>query len=311
MPESSISSLDTRLSDGHLIGDYLDDLAYRRRAGSATVDAYKDDLEAFAKFMYEKKRGWLIKSSREDIVEFLAECKNENESPRTRARRLSTLRGFFSWLKQSGRIEESPVSGLKGAKPGVSLPEVFTNDEMEVLLNTGRSGGKGQRRAGMLLELLYAAGLRISEALNLKIEHVIFEQGTILVEQGKGSKGRVAMIPKGTIDRLKEYLTSVRPLIMPDGYSPYIFTTRSGKALSRQMAWKDLKELGRIAGIKSELHPHVLRHTCATHLLENGCDLRTVQLLLGHSDISTTEIYTHVIEERKRKVFYKSHPRAK
>jgi integrase/recombinase XerD len=163
----------------------------------------------------------------------------------------------------------------------------------------------------MLLELVYATGLRISEALGIRLEHLILDDGFILVEKGTGSKARQVVVAPATIERINYYLAEIRPLLLEGGYSPFLFPTRSGRPLSRQMAWKDLRDLGRAAGISPTLHPHLLRHTCATHLLEGGCDLRTVQILLGHAEISTTEIYTHVVEEHKRKVFMRAHPRSK
>jgi integrase/recombinase XerD len=181
---------------------------------------------------------------------------------------------------------------------------------MDRLLVTGRVGGKARRRAGMLLEVIYATGLRVSEALQVKLQHLMLNDGALLVEGGKGGKSRIVLVPPRTCERVERYLEEVRPLILSGVRSPYLFPTRSGKAQSRQGAWRDLKELGRSAGIGRPLYPHLLRHTCATHLLESGCDLRTVQILLGHADISTTEIYTHVLEERKRQVFQAAHPRA-
>jgi integrase/recombinase XerD len=305
------AGLDRALADGRLVKDYLDRLAYRQRASSKTVLAYRSDLRLFTSFIDANRNKSVTTCSRDDIVAFMASCMQADESPRTRARRLSSLRSFFGYLKETGRIEESPMLELKGTSLPRILPVVLSHNEMAALLDAGRRGGKANRRAGMLLELLYATGLRISEALNLRAEHIIFDSGIILVESGKGSKGRTVLMPKATVERLKDYLSGVHKLLTSDRYSPYVFPTRSGKALSRQMAWKDLKALGKSAGIKTGLHPHLLRHTCATHLLENGCDLRTVQILLGHADISTTEIYTHVLEERKRAVFQKAHPRAK
>jgi integrase/recombinase XerD len=304
------STLDEAISDGRLVADFLDDLAYRRRASRSTVDAYGADLRRFSGFLHSDRKSSVCKCSRDDIVAFIASCAASGQCAATRSRCLAALRSLFTYLKQIGRIQESPAQGLKGASIPKHLPEVLSNEDMEKLLEAGRKGGKVQRRAGMLVELIYATGLRVSEALNLKITHVLFDEGKILVESGKGAKGRVVFLPESTSGRLRHYLSEIRPVIMPDGYSAYVFPTRSGGPLSRQMAWKDLRDLGRAAGVKTRLHPHLLRHTCATHLLENGCDLRTVQELLGHADISTTEIYTHVLEERKRRVFRKAHPRA-
>lgn len=223
---------------------------------------------------------------------------------------MSCLRGFFGFLKDKGRVYEVPAEGIKNTKVPEVLPKVLSRDEMAKLLRAGRAGEKIERRAGMLLELMYATGLRISEAVELRLEHVLLNESIILVEKGKGGKGRIVVIPATTKKQLQTYIDEVRPLILEGEASRWLFPTRSGQNIRRQAAWRDLKALGKKAEIKTEIHPHLLRHTCATHLLENGCDLITVQMLLGHADISTTEIYTHILEERKRSVFKKAHPRS-
>jgi integrase/recombinase XerD len=311
MSADQISGLDISLRDGRSLSDFLSDLQFRRRLSPRTIEAYKNDLEIFSDFLHNIIKKSFSGSTRDDIVAFFIECKADGDSARTRSRRLSALKTFFKYLNQTGRITQSPVHGLKGSSLPARLPEVLTTFEMQALLDEGLRGNKNQRRAGMLLELLYATGLRISEALNLKMQHIVFQEGTILVESGKGAKGRVAVMPPTTSDHLRQYIDEIRPLILESGYSPYVFPTKTGSALSRQAAWSDLRKLANATGIKTKLHPHLLRHTCATHLLDNGCDLRTVQLLLGHADISTTEIYTHVVESRKRRAFQQFHPRAK
>jgi len=303
-------SLTGVVMDGRLAEDYLSDLAFRRRVSPKTVDSYRSDLKKFLGFLSSRQRIGVIQCERKDILAFIVTCEREGDSTSTRARRMSSLRGFFGFLKDKGRIDEVPVAGLKNAKVPDVLPKVLRRDEMEKLLRTGRSGEKIERRAGMLLELMYATGLRISEAVELRLEHVLLNEGIILVEKGKGGKGRIAVIPGTTGKRLQEYIDEVRPLILGGQASRWLFPTRSGQNIRRQSAWRDLKALGKKAGIETEIHPHLLRHTCATHLLENGCDLMTVQALLGHADISTTEIYTHILEERKRSVFKKAHPRS-
>lgn len=311
MHSSSENALGRVISDGHLIRDFLDDAAYRRRLSRATIEAYESDLKALSQFCYAERQKSLSHCDSTDIVLFLAAALKSGEAPRTRARRIASFRSFFAFLRQTGRINDNPIANIRASSISGMLPEVLSTSDMESLLETGRKGSKIQRRTGMLLELIYASGLRISEALALRIEHIRFDEGIVFIESGKGSKSRLALVPPATLERLKHYLSEIRPLILEGNVSTFLFPTRSGKALSRQMAWRDLKLLAKAAGISAKLHPHVLRHTCATHLLENGCDLRTVQLLLGHADISTTEIYTHVVEEQKRKVFHQAHPRAR
>ena len=298
------------LSESRLIEDFLDDLRFRRRLSENTVKAYRSDLRFFQAFLYDSARASLLHCSRDHVLSFLIHSAEKGESTRTRLRRLSSLRGFFAFLLHTGRRDSTPFAALRASSPSLTLPDVLSKSQIQLLLKTGRKGSKVQRRTGILLELMYAAGLRVSEAVKLKLENVRFDDSVIVVPEGKGGRGRICPIPPATLSRLKLYLDEVRPLILSGGYSPFLFPARTGRPLSRQSAWRDIKSLGRAAGLEIDLHPHLLRHTFATHLLENGCDLRTVQLLLGHSDISTTEIYTHVIEERKRRVFLQSHPRA-
>ncbi len=311
MQEDEKHQLGRAISDGRLVEDFLADLAYRRRAAKSTVSAYRRDLRRFCDFLGECARASIVRCNSDDVADFLAQCGQEGESTRTRARRLSSIRGFFRYLKQVGRIDEAPTATMKGRMVPVRLPKVLSESDMEKVLEAGRSGGKARRRAGMLVELMYATGLRVSEALSLKMAHLGLDEGAIHVESGKGGKGRKVPVPESTVEKLRLYVDEVRPLIAADWSTPYVFPTRTGGPLSRQAAWRDLKDLGKAAGVSTELYPHVFRHTCATHLLEGGCDLRTVQLLLGHADISTTEIYTHVLEGRKREVFQDAHPRSK
>jgi integrase/recombinase XerD len=313
MGKDKMHSLQSSLTDGRILEDFLDDLAYRRRASPRTVDAYRRDLRLFLDFLADNRGTSLFACCRDDIVDFIRIRYEAGESSRTIARRISSVRSFFAFMKQEGRIEESPASGLKSFTPARTLPKLLSTAEMEKLLETGTTGDTSQRRAGMLLELMYATGLRVSEAVGLRVEHLRLDDddAAVIVMEGKGGKPRLSPIPRGTKNRLKEYLSEIRPVILKDGCSQYVFATRTGRRLSRQAAWRDLRDLGVRAGIETKLHPHLLRHTFATHLLERGCDLRTVQMLLNHSDISTTEIYTHVQEERKREVFSKAHPRAK
>jgi len=310
MEDSRGAKLTEAIADGRLLGEYLDDLRYRRRLSPRTVQAYRADLGRFVRFMSEKRGVGATRCRRADVAAFLADCESTGQRASTRARRLSSLRGFFAFLKEKGRIDEDPVSGLRGSSIPRPLPDILTREQMERLLRAGMRGGKVERRAGMLVELMYATGLRVSEAVGLRVEHLLLDEAVILVQRGKGGKGRVVVAPPITLRHLREYLTEVLPLILEDSHSSQVFPTSSGRAMGRQAAWKDIKALGRAAGIETPLHPHVLRHTCATHLLENGCDLLTVQMLLGHADISTTEIYTHILEERKRSVFSSAHPRA-
>ena len=306
-------SLNRSISDRRIVRDFLDDLQFRKRASIETVDSYGRDISLLMDFIESEGIGGIELCESSKIEDFIRRCRDNGESRRTILRRVSGIRTFFDYLQQTGRIAQSPVAGIRLSSPPKSLPKVIPEEQMKKLLEMGKHGGKYQRRTGMLIELMYATGARISEAVSLRLENLLLDTDTpaILIREGKGGKPRISPLTKQTAENLSEYLDEVRPLILEGVPSPWVFPTRTGKPVARQTAWADIKQLGKLAGLAEKLHPHVLRHTCATHLLENGCDLRTVQLLLNHSDISSTEIYTHVLEERKRSVFQTAHPRAK
>ncbi len=311
MGSKSSSKLDSAISDGRLVNDFLQDCEYRKRSSRNTVDAYQADLKKFTEFIAVDRDKSILKCQRVDILAFMVKIELDGEKAGTRSRRLSCLRRFFGYLKEKGRLDELPTAGLKSLKIPKLLPRVLTRDEMWKLLDEGQRGDKFKHRTGMMLEVMYATGMRVSETVNLRLEHVLLDEGVILIEKGKGSKGRMVIIPDKTVGNLREYLDEIRPLILESVYSPWVFTSKKGNPLNREYVWTLLRKLGEDAGIETPLKPHLLRHTCATHLLENGCDLLTVQNLLGHANISTTEIYTHILEERKRKVFNVAHPRAR
>jgi integrase/recombinase XerD len=305
------SNLVAAISDGRLVEDFLQDCEYRKRSSKNTVESYRSDLKKFIEFIAVENKTSLTRCSREDIVAFFRSLELDGETCRTRSRRLSCLRRFFGFLKEKGRISELPTTGLRNPKIPKNLPKTLSSLEIKKLLDEGRKGDKLQRRTGIMLEVMYATGMRVSEMVGLRLEHLLLDEGVILIEKGKGSKGRTVLVPAITVKHLVEYLDEIRPLILEGGYSPWVFVSKAGNAINREYVWTLFKNLAKDAGIVKPMMPHLLRHTCATHLLENGCDLLTVQNLLGHSHISTTEIYTHVLEERKRKVFNVAHPRAR
>ena len=228
---------------------------------------------------------------------------------RSTARYLSSLRMFFRFLTQEGKIKSDPTSNIDSPKIWKLLPEVLSVEEVELLLKQPEKDTDGGLRDSAILELLYAAGLRVSELVNLKMEQIDFEEG-ILFCKGKGSKERIVPIGSTAGEAVKKYIAISRPKFLKKKKSSYIFLNRRGERLSRQWVWKIIKHYGKLAGLKKSLKPHILRHCFATHLLANGADLRSIQMLLGHSDISTTEIYTHVSHERMRRLYEKYHPRA-
>ena len=230
-------------------------------------------------------------------------------SPRSVARWLVAVRGFYAWLAREGTIAEDPAVRLEPPKVWKTLPKVLDGSDVERLLEApDRAHPRGLRDAAML-ELLYATGLRASELVGLKLRDLRLDAGYLRCI-GKGSKERVVPMGAEAAAALADYFESARPALLGKRTSEAVFVGRAGAPLTRQAFWKSLKAHGRRAGIRASLSPHVVRHSFATHLLENGADLRAVQMLLGHADISTTQIYTHVNRERLKRLYRDFHPRA-
>jgi integrase/recombinase XerD len=291
-----------------LIGQFLTFIQVERGLAENTIKSYQNDLEKFHCFLTAAKKK-LHEVKADDIINFMALLQQDKLTPRSVARYLSSLRMFFRFLLQEGNIESDPTVNIDSPKIWHLLPEFLTVEEVELLLRKPRLDTIGGLRDSTVLELLYASGFRVSELVNLKIEQIDFEQDLLLCK-GKGSKERIVPLGSKAKERVKEYMATSRPKLLKGKTSPYIFLNRRGERLSRQWVWKIIKRYGKEAGLKKNLKPHILRHCFATHLLANGADLRSVQMLLGHSDISTTEIYTHVSQDRMRRLYEKYHPRA-
>ena len=313
MPYSDPSGPGTVIEDGRLQREFLEDLEFRRQLSAHTVNSYSSDLSKFQNYIHAAAKSELLRCTRDNVIDYIISLEKSGLSARSRSRNLSVLRSFFAYLRFKGKITANPLDGIHGPSLNKSLPEYLTIEEINLLLKAGLDGDKFQRRTGMLVELLYASGARISEALSLKIENVNLNAGLIIIESGKGAKARQSLLPPVTCSNLKHYMEEIRPLILSNAVhrTTCLFPSRSGAKMQRPNAWKDIKRLAKSVGIGDKVHPHVLRHSFATHLIENDCDIRSVQFLLGHADISTTEIYTHVIEEKKRKVFRDAHPRSR
>jgi integrase/recombinase XerD len=233
----------------------------------------------------------------------------DGRSPRSVARFLVAVRGFYAWQAAQGSVDEDPAARLELPKVWKTLPKVLDGaDVLRLLASPDRGDPKGARDAAML-ELLYATGLRVSELVGLRLRDFHAEAGYVRC-MGKGSKERVVPVGEEADAALRSYLRSARPALLAGVTSEVLFVGRRGRPLTRQGFWKIVKLLGRGAGIRTPLSPHTLRHSFATHLLEHGADLRSVQMLLGHADISTTQIYTHVNRERLRRLYHQFHPRA-
>jgi integrase/recombinase XerD len=291
---------------------WLDVLLAGRGLSPNTVAAYRQDLRALDAFLaewrpWEKGEGaGAPQFDEEALLLFVVWLRRRGDGKRTLARRLSCLRGFFSWCAEEGLIQDNPAALLDGPKLPSLLPRVLSRRETDALLDAPDASDKLGVRDRAMLELLYAAGLRVSELIGLRPLDVDLQRGVVRVF-GKGSKERLVPLHERAVAVLEEYLARCRPLFSP--LQDRLFLNRSGRGLTRQAVWKLIKRHALRAGIRQELSPHTLRHSFATHLLEGGADLRTVQLLLGHSDLAATELYTHVRSDRLARVHAACHPR--
>lgn len=299
---AALSQLDQDLDQ------YLAFLAAIRGLSANTVEAYADDLKDIAEFMRgQEVEAWPQLDSLH-VLAYLAQAKKRDLAPRTRARRLSSLRGLIKHLLQEGRLQSDPLAGLSGPKTPDGLPHFLSRQEVERLLDAPDASSDLGMRDRAMLELMYAAGLRASEVTTLGVGDVQFQVGCLVV-RGKGSKERLVPVHQTALDVLRDYLEGARERLRKQKRVEEVFLNVRGSALSRMGLWKILRKHVLAAGIKGQVSPHTLRHTFATHLLEGGADLRSVQLMLGHADIGTTEIYTHVDRQRLAQVHKQFHPR--
>jgi integrase/recombinase XerD len=285
---------------------YLDYLAAERGLARNTLAAYRSDLRRLERALGE--RG-VQDVTRNDLLAVLQQMRTAGCSPRSTARWLVSVRGFLGHLHAEGVLAEDPSARIDAPRTWRALPKVLSGREVEALLAAPEpSTPRGLRDAAMI-ELLYATGLRVSELVGLQLDDLRIDAGFLRCT-GKGGKERVVPIGEEAAAKLQSYLAGGRPLLRQAASADSLFLNRRGRALTRQGFWKILKEYGRRAGLRGVLSPHVVRHAFATHLLENGADLRSLQVLLGHADISTTQIYTHVNRERLKRVYQEFHPRA-
>lgn len=295
------------------LDDYIHYLFIEKGLSDNTIDGYVRDLEVFARYL--KDRCGLDTDDpsvieKEHILNYFMEITKAGRSRRTQSRYLASIKSWFRYLLREKRITSDPTSIMESPKGEKKLPDVLSVEEVEGLLEMPDMTKDLGIRDRAMLEILYGAGLRISELLGLHLEDVNLELGFIRCI-GKGSKERIIPIGEIALEALEGYLDSSRSrLLKPGSRSKILFLNQRGGGMSRQGFFKILKAYGRKAGINKHLSPHTLRHSFATHLLENGADLRSVQEMLGHADISTTEIYTHLSIRHIKKVYDKAHPRA-
>jgi len=292
------------------IDEYLHYLRVEKHLAKNTLEAYSRDLGYWFTFIKKRRITSWKKTEKDHFLEFAMYRRQEEKiSASTLSRNLVAIRNFYQYLKNEEYISSNPSANLDLPKLGFKLPKYLTLREVDLLLDVrGQKLSAKEARNYTMLQLLYATGLRVSELVNLKLNDVNLQSGYVLAF-GKGSKERYVPVGKVAIKVLEDYYNEHRPKLLKGRTSPYVFLGPSGKAITRQTFWKYLKKLATQCGIKKTISPHVIRHSFATHLLENGADLRSVQIMLGHADISTTQIYTHVTRERLREIHKKFHPR--
>ena len=284
---------------------FLDGLWMERGLSDNTLAAYRSDLRKFFAWLTCRNRP-LIRATRSDVLRFLAD--DVAAPARTTARRLSSLRQFYRWQLREGQISHDPCDRVEAPRLGHPLPGSLTEAEVEMLLNAPDTSDPVGIRDRTMLEVLYATGLRVSELVSLKLMQVNLRQGTLRIF-GKGNKERLVPFGEEAVHWLTRYRSEARPELLKGRLSDALFPTRRGGAMTRQGFWHVIKRYARTSGIRGGLSPHTLRHAFATHLLNHGADLRVVQMLLGHEDISTTQIYTHVARERLKALHREHHPR--
>ena len=295
------------MSGDPLVDAFLDALWAERGLSANTLDGYRRDLV--------KLRGALAAAGveleharREELLEFLAREMRAGRSPRSISRYVSCFRQYYRWMVREGRLSEDPTALIETPKIGRSLPKALSERQVETLLAAPDTRTPLGLRDRAMLELMYATGLRVSELTGLQMTQLHLNQGTIRV-LGKGGKERLVPIGEQAQDWLRRYFEEARPTLMKGAQSEYVFVTSRRTGMTRQAFWHTVSRHARAAGIHKKISPHDLRHSFATHLLNHGADLRVVQLLLGHSDLSTTQIYTHVAREGLKRLHEKHHPR--
>ena len=289
------------------LADYLDFLWLEKGLSENSRQAYRRDLSQLCSWLHENDFA-LLDVSQKQLQDFLVWRFQPESNPRTRARMLSSVRGFYRWLLKNERIAADPTLLIESPRTGRPLPKTLTEDDVERLLAApDLQTGLGLRDRAML-EILYACGLRVTELVELELSRVNLRQGVLRIH-GKGGKDRLVPMGEVACEWVERYRDFSRSKSLQGLQSDVLFPGRGGKAMTRQTFWHRIKKYAVLAGISKPLSPHVLRHAFATHLLNHGADLRAVQMLLGHSDLSTTQIYTHVAQHRLQQLHAEHHPR--
>jgi len=293
-----------------LLDEFSDALWLEDGLSRNTLDSYRNDLQLFSEWLkkHNPSNSMLTEATNSDLLEFLASRVAAKMKASTTSRELSSLKRFYRFLLRQGKIVTDPSLNIETPKLQRHLPESLSEKEVELLLSAPDLAQPLGLRDRAMLEALYASGLRVSELINLKYSQVSMDMGVLRV-MGKGRKERLAPLGEESLEWLNRYTKNARPLLLDGIVTDTIFVTTRGAAMTRQAFWYLIKRYAQLVGIAKQLSPHTLRHAFATHLLNHGADLRVVQLLLGHADISTTQIYTHIARERLKQLHAKHHPR--
>lgn len=292
-----------------LINEFINYLSVERGLALNTLESYGRDLRQYYEYLESDENESLAKATRATIIAYLMHLQKEGKATATIARRLAALKAFYQFLLRQKYVEKDPTANLESPRLEKRLPKVLSVKEVELLLKQPDTATAAGMRDKAMLELLYATGIRVSELVCLKISDVNLEMGYIRCT-GKGSKERIVPMGSIAIRSVREYLAHGRNRLVKDKSETSLFVNHHGRQLTRQGFWKIVKKYAQDAKINKEITPHTLRHSFATHLLENGADLRSVQEMLGHADISTTQIYTHITKGRLKEVYARTHPRA-
>lgn len=281
---------------------FTDYISAERGLSQNTIESYRRDLTRFFEWLDKEPE----KAEKIDITSFIEELRGLNLSTATINRNITAIKTYFRFLKSERKISGNPAEEIKSQKEGVRLPAVISRGNIKKILD-GQDGSFSERD-NLILELLYSCGIRVTEAAGIRVEDLNLEAGYMKIK-GKGGKERIVPLNLPAVNKTYKYLHTLRPHLLKNKHTPYLLLNRYGEKISRQTIWKIIKKTALLCGILQDISPHTMRHSFATHLLENGADLRVIQELLGHSDISTTQIYTHVQGKKIKELHEKYHPR--
>jgi len=289
---------------------YSDYLAEEKHSSENTLSSYMRDIRQFQAWLLSAGISDLRKVKKDTISDYLSYLENNGKSPATITRCVATMKSFFTFMAQSGAMRSNPAKSVSGVKVERKYPEILTSQEVDLFLEQPKCIDEKGYRDHAMLELLYATGIRVTELINLNVEDVNLPLGMICCHGHNGKSRSIPLYP-AAVEALSSYINDIRPHILRASDDPALFVNMNGDRMTRQGFWKIIKYYQEKAEIKKDITPHTLRHSFAVHLLENGADLRSIQEMLGHADISSTQIYTHVINRELKSVYKKAHPRAK